>query len=348
MSDLLEKIKPVLEPFNILLRGVGQVVFQGNALSGLVILIGIFVASISAGIAAVVGVIVGTLTAILLKVDKGLINAGLLGFNAVLVGAAFDLKLNLAKEAELPLALPSWEYWVLLILASALSSLVFMALGKFLSPWNLAALTMPFILCAWIFIGSVDHPNGIDATRATEALEASAPAAAEASEYSLKTLYIGLGKGFSEIFLQDSAIGGYIILLGILINSRIAALMGFLAALLSIPVAMMFGLSEWSIQMGLHTYNPILTALALSLFLRFDSNAGLYGIFGGAFVTVWVTVALDFALTYHLGFPVYTFPFVVVTWFMLLAAMNVGAFKYILPSEATSPEDNLKRLSATE
>ena len=44
MSDLMEKIKPIIEPFNILLRGVGQVVFQGNALSGLIILIGIFVA----------------------------------------------------------------------------------------------------------------------------------------------------------------------------------------------------------------------------------------------------------------------------------------------------------------
>ena len=248
------------------------------------------------------------------------------------------------QEGYLP-----WEYWTLLVLASALSSIVFMSLGKFLSPWNLAALTMPFILCAWIFIGSVGHPNGIDAATVNQALSTAVDTPeVEVSEYSLETIYIGLGKGFSEIFLQDSMLAGYIILLGILINSRIAALMAFLAALLSIPVAMMFGLSEESIRMGLHTYNPILTALALSLFLRFDSNSGLYGIFGGAFVTVWVTVALDFALSYHLGFPVYTFPFVIVTWFMLLAAMNVGAFKYILPAEATSPEDNLKRLSAAD
>lgn len=47
----------------VLSRGIGQVMFQNNALSGLLMLIGIFLNSWEMGILAVSGNIISTLTA---------------------------------------------------------------------------------------------------------------------------------------------------------------------------------------------------------------------------------------------------------------------------------------------
>ena len=73
------------------LRGVGQVVFMNNPIAGLLILIGLFVASAWLGTAAVISWSSSTLVAILLGMDRGLIRAGLFGFNGILVGAGLSL-----------------------------------------------------------------------------------------------------------------------------------------------------------------------------------------------------------------------------------------------------------------
>ncbi|ABA59330.1 Urea transporter [Nitrosococcus oceani ATCC 19707] len=345
----MQSLKIMIKAVSVLLRGVGQVVFQNNPISGLVILTGLFFASLAAGTAALVGVIVSTLTAVLLKVDKDLIGAGLLGFNGVLVGIA----ISLYSSHNVTLGdLPVWKIWSLVVMGSAFSTVVMMALSRFLSPWNMPALTMPFVLCAWIFVGSVEHTVKLETPGALEsyAYQLFQPEIGhrieEYRQYTLETWYMGIGKGFSEIFLQDSAIAGYLILLGILINSRISAIMGLLAALLSITAAMLFGVTEESIRLGLHSYNPILTALAVVLFVRFTISSGFYALFG-VVVTVWVSLAVGLAL-YHLEFPVYTFPFVIVTWALLLGAMSVGRLRYILPAEALTPEANLARFAAQE
>jgi urea transporter len=340
----MEKLQKILEPIAILLRGIGQVVFQGNALSGLVIWIGLFVASWVAGIATLVGVAVSTLTAVLLKVDKDLIAAGLMGFNGVLTAIAVAM-----YNSDIVGNLAPGYVWSLVVVGSAFSTVVMLALSRLLSPWSLPALTMPFIVCGWIFVGQVEFTARLEdpalARLAPQLFDPAMVAREEAWQYTLETLYIGVGKGFSEIFLQDSAIGGYLILAGIAINSRISALMGLMAALVSIMAAMMFGLTEQSIQMGLHSYNAILTAIAVGgFFLLISVGSILYTLFC-VFITVWVGLSVGFALA-HLGFPVYTFPFVIVTWAALLGAMNTGNLKYILPAEATTAEGNFQRFSA--
>src|SRR6476620_1291980 len=69
-----------------LLRGCGQVMFQNNPLTGLLILVGIFVNSALLGLAGVIGLIISTLTALLLGADRTIIRAGLFGYNGILTG----------------------------------------------------------------------------------------------------------------------------------------------------------------------------------------------------------------------------------------------------------------------
>src|SRR5690606_30931220 len=59
------------------LRGIGQVVFQNNPWAGLVILLGILFNSWIYAAICVVGVVASTLTAVILKADRGLIRDGL-------------------------------------------------------------------------------------------------------------------------------------------------------------------------------------------------------------------------------------------------------------------------------
>ena len=75
----------------ILGRGIGQVMFQNNALSGLLMLIGIFLGSWQMGILAVCGNIVSTLTAYFSGYERNDIREGLYGFNGTLVGIAYGV-----------------------------------------------------------------------------------------------------------------------------------------------------------------------------------------------------------------------------------------------------------------
>ena len=75
-----------LAAIDALHRGIGQVIFQNNPLTGGIFLIGIFYNSALLGTASLLGLTSSTLTAWLLGRDRGLIRNGLFGFNGVLVG----------------------------------------------------------------------------------------------------------------------------------------------------------------------------------------------------------------------------------------------------------------------
>ena len=74
------------EVLRIVLRGIGQVMFQDHAGTGLLFLIGIAVESPLMAVGAIIGAIVGPAVAFLAGFDRKDIEAGIHGFNPVLVG----------------------------------------------------------------------------------------------------------------------------------------------------------------------------------------------------------------------------------------------------------------------
>ncbi len=83
------------ESLFIIGRGIGQVMFQNNAFSGLLMLIGIACNSWVLAILALAGNIAGLLTAILAKYPQKDIRDGLYGFNGTLVGIAVGVFLEI-------------------------------------------------------------------------------------------------------------------------------------------------------------------------------------------------------------------------------------------------------------
>jgi urea transporter len=65
------------------LRGIGEVAFMNNSISGLIIIIGIFLSSWEFAVAMLIGSLVSLLTAKFFKLNDQLISNGIYGYNAV-------------------------------------------------------------------------------------------------------------------------------------------------------------------------------------------------------------------------------------------------------------------------
>jgi len=70
------------------LRGMAQVYFQNNPLSGLFILIGMCIQSSRVAVHGLIAIVIGNLTGLLMGFDKSFLSCGLFGYNSFLVGLA--------------------------------------------------------------------------------------------------------------------------------------------------------------------------------------------------------------------------------------------------------------------
>jgi len=320
------------------LRGVGQVVFQNNPVSGAVILGGLYYNSWIYGTVCLVGTAVGTLTALLLKADRELIKNGLFGFNGALVAiglVAFSSK-DFAHGTP-----PTALLWLYLVVAAALTSVVVSVFMTLLGPHKVTGLTMPFILVGWMFLAGALHFSMLEvgpAIKPTSPSDFTGPRPA----YTVGTFYHGSINGLAEIFFQDNLMSGIVILIGIAINSRISAAMALLGSTLAVAIAALYGAHDEAIRDGLFGYNAALTAMALGGFFLVLTRAGFFYTLFGIVVTTWAWAGIA---TYFepSGLPVFTAPFVIITWLMLIGQYHFKAVVPVSLANSVTPEANLAR-----
>lgn len=122
----------------VLGRGIGQVMFQNNALSGLLMLVGIFLNSWQLGVLAVGGNIISTLAACISGYGRDDIKNGLYGFNGTLIGIAVGVFMQLSLWSLLLMAVAScFSTWIVRL---------------FSRQHSLPGFTAPFIFL-WILLG---------------------------------------------------------------------------------------------------------------------------------------------------------------------------------------------------
>jgi urea transporter len=330
---------PLLQFADWVFRGISQVVLQNNPISGIVILAGLLYGSWTLGVAALLGSAVATLAAMVLKADRPSIAAGLYGFNGALVGIAIDWYTGVALS---PYQVMAWEILLYIIFGAALSTVLAGTLSRFFHHVQIPPLTMPFVLCAWIFVGGTHFSPTLDLHHIGAG---GGELVSQATDYSWNTWFHGIGKGTSEIFLEDSAVTGYAILLGILINSRISFIMSIVAAALSLGTAMVLGIDPKQLDLGMFSFNAILTGIALGgLFYVLTWQGFLYSLFG-IVISTWLYAALGGILT-PLHLPVFTSSFILTTWAFMMAKDCFSSLVPVPITEATKPEDHLKRYLA--
>jgi urea transporter len=328
----------VFEFVGWVLRGIAQVVFQNNALSGAVILAAIFYNSWIYGIACLFGTMISTATALLFKADKSLIKDGLFGFNGALIAIALVAYTSPNFTTG---NLPNLYLWLYIVLCAAFTTVIVPAFGALLGPHKVPGFTMPFVLATWFFLGALLQFSTIDVSNAvkpTSPADFTGPKPA----YTWLTWFHGITMGVAEIFFQDNWVTGILILIGIAINTRIGALMALMGSTLAVAGAVLYGAHDEAIRDGLFGYNAALTAMALGgMFYVLTVPAFLYTVIG-VLVTarVWASLGVFLEPT---GMPVLTSAFVFVTWLMLLAKEGIPSLISVAPAEATTPEENLAR-----
>lgn len=142
-------------------------------------------------------------------------------------------------------------------------------------------------------------------------------------------------KGISQVLLIENAITGLFILLAISTSSLVLGIVTILAACIGTLIGIVGGATKELIHQGLLSYNSVLTAIALTLFLDGPYN-WLIALIGAAIATLFTAAMIH--VMRDSGIPILTFPFIVLTWLTLLATYKLKSFRLtpkLVPQDLT-------------
>jgi urea transporter len=335
---------PFLAFVDSCLRGVGQVVFMNNPLTGLAILVAMFVHEAWLGFAGVLGLVVSTLAAIVIGMDRGAIRAGLFGFNGVLVGAGMSLFLQ-----------PDWDVVVMvwIVVGAFFSTILHAAFASvFLGAWGVPPFTLAFNVMTLLFlVGALNFANGrvggLVAPGDAQVTEGSVSntlrsAAQAASANNLEGVINAILRGISQLFFANGIASGIIIVAGIAIASRIAAVFALVGSTVGMLTGLAVGASGVAIYNGLWGFNSFDAALAVGgVFFVLTWRSGFLAV-ACAVLTALLFGAIASIFT-PWGLPALTLPFVFGTLVFVLLKGASDELEPIAVEDITTPEEHLRR-----
>ncbi|MFA5619378.1 MAG: urea transporter [Weeksellaceae bacterium] len=118
-------------------------------------------------------------------------------------------------------------------------------------------------------------------------------------------------KGFGQIMLQENQISGFLFLLGIFYGSFTMGLAALLATICGTATAYVLKYDKSEIDKGLYGFSAALVGVAIILFLKPVILSWLLIILGSSLATIIQHFFIKRKI------PVFTLPFVLVTWAML-------------------------------
>jgi urea transporter len=273
-----------LHGLRALLNGFSQIFLLSHVGCGLLVLLAILIGAPQLLGGALLGGCSGMLTAQRRGYPQTDIDAGLYGYNGILLGMLVGSQFSWS-----PL-LP-----VLIILAAGLSSLM-------LAPWMrcmrerqwLPAFTLPFVALSWLLLWLTQplqlqlHGDPVTAAHALDWLD-----------YPLAVV-----RGLGQVIFLDQPLAGLCLWLGLLLADRRAALWALLGSAAGLGLALYQSGEQHSALAGLYGYNAALAAIALSQVHR-RPWAPLLGI---------VLALLLQPAFGALGLPPLTMPFILACW----------------------------------
>lgn len=296
--------------FGALLRGAGQVMFQGSAWTGLFFLCGIAWGAWSAGrpeifFGALLGLVTGTVAACMLGAPRGEVEEGLHGYNGILVGCALPVFLEGGALC-----------FLLIVLGAMFSSVIMMAVSRVFASWKVSAMTGPFVFATWFILLASYSFSGFDAVALPHPSLPVLPQDRVAF-FGAETMLLASLSGVSQVFLINDPVTGVLFLVGLAASSPSAALFGWCGSVVAMLAAMLLGADGVAVGAGLYQFSAVLTAIGMgTTFYHPGWRVILYTLLATVF-TVVAQGALNVALA-PLGIPTLTFPFVIAAWLFLL------------------------------
>lgn len=315
-KDYGEKNK-VVGFIDSVLSGFGQIVLSDNPVTGLLVMLGIFLGAPSQLLAAVIAACAASATAFLIGVNADLVRHGLYTFSGAIVGLGISL----------------WGYSVqpvypqLLIYAAIggiVSVVVTAAINAFLSKWEAPSLSVPYcvtlmmLIPALLLTGKMDPqiyslPQVGQVTDAFTGLD-------------VNTFFTSAVAGVGEICFQVGIPSGVCLMLALLVSSRVDLVSAFCCAALGTGFAAVLGLPTDNILIGLYGYNAALVGMGLfgRAFRMSVGNAIFTAIM--ALFSVLLTAAMGVAFM-PLGIPVAALPFAVIVIMCVIGREHLSRFQ---------------------
>lgn len=279
-------IQTIFQEIKTLLLGFSQVFLLQSALSGALILAGLFCNSWQLALLALLGCLVSRSVASLWRDTKSEIADGLYGFNGTLVGIAIGVYWEI-----------SWLSILLLVVGAALSTWLARAFRRHA---QLPGLTAPFIIAVWVLLLlSMLVPQGVGLLDSVAQLEE--------GQSQWRMLGVALGDSIGQVMFQANVLTGVLFFLAIAWESRRKALytlLGVLIPMLAIPFV-----PETVWREGLLGYNAVLCAI---YWASTSERRLLYAV-----VSVVLSVLLEL-LALYAGLIPLTAPFVLSVWIVWL------------------------------
>jgi urea transporter len=306
-------------PIRTLFRGIGQVFFQENAITGILFFLGLAVSSLPMAIGAVVGSAIGSGLAWLMKFDRSELLGGIYGFNSTLVGIATFFFFQ-----------PGGTSIGMMIIGCLAATILTWFMRGFLP---FPTYTSPFIVITWVLflLGKSLPVIAVDPSQVNPLIPA-VPAG-----FWVESALHGLG----QVMFQASIWTGLLFLAGIAVSNRLhagvvlaASIVGMLVAAHNVDAAMraldpetLIERTQFdNIQLGLYGYNATLVAVALILW----RSSLVYPLFG-------IVLAVAFTeLVPLVGLPALTAPFVLAAWAVMIL---VRLENLVLGDSSTSTAD---------
>lgn len=279
-------IQTIFQEIKVLLLGFSQVFLLQSALSGVLILAGLFCNSWQLALLSLLGCLVSRSVASLWRDTKSEIVDGLYGFNGTLVGIAIGVYWEI-----------SWLSILLLVVGAALSTWLARAFRRHA---QLPGLTAPFIIAVWaLLLLSMLAPERMGLLDTVAQLEE--------GQSQWRMLGVALGDSLGQVMFQANVLTGVLFFLAIAWESRRKALytlLGVLIPMLAIPFV-----PETVWREGLLGYNAVLCAIYWS---STSERRLLYAV-----VSVVLSVLLEL-LALYVGLIPLTAPFVLSVWIVWL------------------------------
>ncbi|WP_449485461.1 urea transporter [Streptomyces avidinii] len=292
------------------LRGVAQVDFMPNAITGILFLAALAAAGWQYALYGLLGAAVGTATAYAFAIDRDTVSAGLRGFNGTLVSLSFAVFLG-------------WKHLSTLLLAiggSITVVVVTSALATILDTWNIPTFTAPFCVIASVMTTAA--PGFSRVWHQGPGLPALPPPVAETTTLDWNQLWHAFFANVGQIFFMPQWYVGLIFLAGIFAASRVAGLMACVGSLTAIFVAWAMGSPSEGVAQGLLGYSSVLVAMALcGVFLVRSRWSFAFAVLGAAAATGLTTAMTWFFAQF--GGHTFTWPFVLTTLVFVAAVPQI-------------------------
>lgn len=325
--------RSLLDFINACLRGIGQVAFANNPVSGLLIVLAVGLQSPWVGLTLVVGSGVATVTAYWLKLDRPSVRNGIFGFNGALVGLALGTFGTWGNGGGNPL-------WLgVIALASALSTGLMQHVGLWMATaLKLPVMGIPFHIVAYLFLGIALYvpqpffqmgspPPFVNPAEGLEGLRL------------LAAVVTGLG----QIFFAGGFISAGLVVMALALCSPMGAMLGVLGCAIGLSTGLALGIDLNGLYAGFWGYNSALTALAVGGIFYAPNLRSIGVAMVGAFVTALVGGLLGWVIA-PLGLPILAIPFHLGTYacFVVLQR-SLSSLVPVAPYSIASPDEHRYR-----